>query len=67
MYKLYDCVNGEWWGEQEYTREAAEAYLLRHQDNEALREGDMYFALANSDGDYDGDVIELRDLIKDLA
>jgi hypothetical protein len=67
MYKLYDSVNGEWFSEQEYSRKAAKAYLLREQDNQSLRDGDVYFAKADSNGDYDGDVIELRDLVKDLA
>lgn len=67
MYKLYDSINGEWWSSQEYTEEAAKAYLLRHQKNEALRDGDLYFAPAESDGEYDGDVIELRDVVRDLA
>lgn len=67
LYRLYDCVNGEWWSEQLFTRDDAEAYLLRHQDDEAFREGDVHFVPADSDGDYDGDLIELRDLIKDLA
>lgn len=66
MYRLYDAANGEWWSDQEYTEDDAKAYLIRHQDNEAIREGDVYFAPAGSDGDYDGDVIELRDLVPDL-
>jgi hypothetical protein len=59
---LYDCVNGEWFSEQEYTREEAEAYLLRHKTDAAFIDGDFYFAAADTDGDYDGDVIELCDL-----
>jgi hypothetical protein len=63
MYKLYDCVNGYWFNQQEYSREEAEAYLLRHKDDPAFIDGDYYFAPADSAGDYDGDVIELQDLI----
>lgn len=66
-YKLYDCINGTWFSTQEYTEEQAKSYLLRHQDNEAFRDGDFYFAPSDGEGDYDGDIIELRDLVNDLA
>ena len=67
MYKLYDSVNGGWWSDQEFTENDAKAYLLRQRDNVAFIDGDVYFALADGDGDYDGSIIELRDIVKDLA
>ena len=67
MYKLYDSVNGGWWSDQEFTEDAAKAHLLRHKDSEVFIDGDVYFAPADGDGDYDGDIIELRDIVKDLA
>lgn len=62
MYRLYDSVNGEWVNGQLFTREEAEAYLMRHQNDRAFQDGDIHFATVN-DSDYDGDLIELGDLI----
>ena len=66
LYRLYDSVNGELIiDDRRFTREDAEAYLLRHRDDKAFQDGDICFVTAD-DFDYDGDLIELQDLI-DLA